>query len=696
MALGRNGYIQPVEIFAAGVGPARNGWVQPVEIVGGGGGGGAVGDIVDETGSTTDSYVEVDGFPISRSDGLIGIGSILNTGASGMNVRETATDKFGNTQSVVTVVAAGDSYLLDLQTNFDDLAFPPYTDYTVEVQSEDTGVPTDYELHYIDITPSAGGGGGSETLDEARQNGDFFLDQVYWQSTAAAMFGFMPGETDKDYLQIYSGKVDNIQVINSSHIGVGATTRPISIQFDAAETMRLTPDGALLIGVTAPVASEKLSVSGNVYVAGAVTITGKLTVTGAIDPTSLSLSGNGEGANVLYIDSANGVSAGVSAAGHGRLRYNNTSHTWQQSVNGGAYSDIGGGSSGPWTLASDFIRPTDLSDHVQVGLYADTQSAVWSATSYPLMATGESAAGGGTIIAVQHAFDDATSQCEFTGYRTRGTVAAPTALQSGDHIVRYGAVGMGDNVLRFAAAIDFYASGTFTDASAPCDIVFLTGGPSPTERIRITNAGYLTASTVVSTVPMLTTTNLYAGIGYGQNDATERALFFISQSGAAPIGMYCLATTTGYVDFYIPTTVGTPILHLAFDRVAIDKTLRMKGVTGGTSGAAIVIANNATISSKTTDGTAIDLIGLFNDDHLYVSDGNVPHLDLFCNDIIIGIGGSTDVRILGDRFGMFSHTVSAQPAAIPDASGGVVIDAEARTALNALLAGCRSLGIIAT
>ncbi len=43
-----------------------------------------------------------------------------------------------------------------------------------------------------------------------------------------------------------------------------------------------------------------------------------------------------------------------------------------------------------------------------------------------------------------------------------------------------------------------------------------------------------------------------------------------------------------------------------------------------------------------------------------------------------------------------TQVVGAQQSAISDASGGSTVDAEARTALNALLAACRSHGLIAT
>jgi hypothetical protein len=48
------------------------------------------------------------------------------------------------------------------------------------------------------------------------------------------------------------------------------------------------------------------------------------------------------------------------------------------------------------------------------------------------------------------------------------------------------------------------------------------------------------------------------------------------------------------------------------------------------------------------------------------------------------------------KIGFWNATPVVQQSAVADASGGVVIDAEARTALNSLLAKLRTLGIIAT
>jgi hypothetical protein len=71
---------------------------------------------------------------------------------------------------------------------------------------------------------------------------------------------------------------------------------------------------------------------------GNVNITGKLTVTGAIDPSDISIDA-GVGNNA-FLDLADGQSAAVSAASHGRLRYDTTGHTLQVSLNTAAYVDV--------------------------------------------------------------------------------------------------------------------------------------------------------------------------------------------------------------------------------------------------------------------------------------------------------------------------------------------------------------------
>jgi len=48
------------------------------------------------------------------------------------------------------------------------------------------------------------------------------------------------------------------------------------------------------------------------------------------------------------------------------------------------------------------------------------------------------------------------------------------------------------------------------------------------------------------------------------------------------------------------------------------------------------------------------------------------------------------------KIGFWNATPAIQPTAVTNATGGATVDAEARTAINALLARLRTVGMIAT
>lgn len=666
MALGRNGYAQPVEIVQAGVGPARNGWVQPVEIVGGSG---AVGDIVDASGSTTDSYVAVTGFPVSRADGLVGIGSILNTGANGMNVRETVTDKFGNTQSVVTVVAAGDEYMLDLQTNFADAAFPPFTDYTVEVQSESAGNATDYELHFIDITPGSSSG-GSESLEDARQVGDTFSGDVYWDDDFAAIFGKASGESNQDYVQIYSDKTGHLQVIDSTKDGTG-TIRPISVQMGGTEKMRVTAAGVLLVGATAPVGAELFRVNGAAYVDG------KLTVVGAIDPSSVSLSGSAEGANVLYLDSENGISTAVAPANHGRIRYNNTTKTWQVSTDGGAYADIstGGGGGGDWlydgntvvteksigtlddvdfpfianslegcrlhnTLDSDAVTPL-----VNFLIGRTTQSDVVEPFSYKLPLDIQREHNQSTYARITNTVNDTHSVAGWISESVSSSQAIVSIMAPNATFADMRAGGAAAFQVAGATEIDI-----FSEDDVPIRI-----GIADTEVARFVSTGMEFPGTLISS-------SLIDGV-----------IVFADRIG-----------------FDSGLIVGNkPVLDGVASPDGGANSLRMTGshfIAGfGTDDAS---TGRGLIAEK-SDGTIIGELFFYNN--------GTPLAQIYVG----GVAGGNNIqewRFEGGarKTAWFGGTPQPQGAAISDAAGGAVQDAEARTAINSLLAVIRGFALIAT
>lgn len=55
-----------------------------------------------------------------------------------------------------------------------------------------------------------------------------------------------------------------------------------------------------------------------------------------------------------------------------------------------------------------------------------------------------------------------------------------------------------------------------------------------------------------------------------------------------------------------------------------------------------------------------------------------------------------DLAHVGQNAGFYGTTPIAQGAAVTDAIGGATVDAEARTAINDLLARIRAIGIITT
>lgn len=82
----------------------------------------------------------------ANQNGLVGIGTIKNTGANSLEVREDVTDAFGTVVSSTPVtVLSGNDYMLDPQTNF-ATGRPPYVSYDVLVRHP--GAATTFDLRY--------------------------------------------------------------------------------------------------------------------------------------------------------------------------------------------------------------------------------------------------------------------------------------------------------------------------------------------------------------------------------------------------------------------------------------------------------------------------------------------------------------------------------------------------------------------
>lgn len=82
----------------------------------------------------------------------------------------------------------------------------------------------------------------------------------------------------------------------------------------------------------------------------------------------------------------------------------------------------------------------------------------WLYDNHLAFVAGEENTGGGTISAVAHAHDNPLTSFEFTGYRSRGTLADPQPLKNGDRIGRYACVIWDGANFRPTGCFDFMAA----------------------------------------------------------------------------------------------------------------------------------------------------------------------------------------------------------------------------------------------
>lgn len=351
------------------------------------------------------------------------------------------------------------------------------------------------------------------------------------------------------------------------------------------------------------------------------------------DPAHLVLAGAGTD---HYFQSPDGIGAAVAPANQGRIRYNDTTKTWQSSVDGGAYVDFTTTFSGPFTLTGNVITPTVSTNRLRMGDWVGTASAIWDFPNQRMILTGESPTGGGTIYTCQHAVDDVGSQCEFAGYRSRGTIAVPTSILSGDHIVRYAAVGYDGATMRYCVSIDFVAESTFSGgAPYKAAVVFKAGGgPTPTEKMRLTNEGHWTSSAIDSGANAgYYITNPLIGVSYGEADATVRTFAFYGAGGTQKAGFnVSVDGAAGYIDVFSSTAGG---VDFPWRFTATENIAKMD----------IRLLNAKNLLSKTTGGTLVNLIGFGGGDVLYIGDGNVPEAWIFTPIVSLGINTSSTINM---------------------------------------------------
>jgi hypothetical protein len=167
--------------------------------------------------------------------------------------------------------------------------------------------------------------------------------------------------------------------------------------------------------------------------------------------------------------------------------------------------------------------------------------------------------------------------------------------------------------------------------------------------------------------------NIYAHT-LGLNGQSEMRL--ASDSSGEPF-FFAKATNVGGNEYASWNTTPTISGLAVFDTSA--------GIT-----AAQQVYNNAgepevALSIGGGTGTGFRTLRLVNDKLTLKTGGTTP----YDGTIGIALKGSGGVEILG------TQVLTAQQAAVPDATGGAIVDAEARTAINDLLARLRAHGLIA-
>jgi hypothetical protein len=168
---------------------------------------------------------------------------------------------------------------------------------------------------------------------------------------------------------------------NTGMFSTGADV--LNFATNGIEAARFTSLGVFRMGAGGSAAAPAISVTGDtntgiawtaadtlvLSTAGVARLTidstGKVTIPGTLDPTDIILSGGG---TAHFMQWGNGTTAAVSAAGTGRLRYNDTTKTFQMSADGVAYVDLQtGAGAGGWTDDGANVRLTTAGDTVSVG-----------------------------------------------------------------------------------------------------------------------------------------------------------------------------------------------------------------------------------------------------------------------------------------------------------------------------------------
>ncbi len=337
MTLPVTGYVQQVEVVVGGTLP-RAGFVQPVEVVGAPPGGESLEQAraIGDTFTGGDVYWDASlatQFGRASGEANVDYGRVYFDQAAHAFVFDSTKDGTGTLRPISFQIGGSEAGRFLATKEFLVGATTLEFSDAISIMRRDQNKSTAIYVENQNNTANAGAALAAVGPDGS--GGTSYAEVAYFAPNfTGSGFGVLAGRS-----ALISGSATGGVTPNPLALVTVIGTDPIIFAPAVTERCRVTPAGALLIGATAPVGSEKLRVVGDAY------ISGKLTVLGAMDPTSVSLSDPAAGTS-LYFESDAGQTAPVAAANKGRLRYNNTTKTWQMSVDGGAYITISSATSG--------------------------------------------------------------------------------------------------------------------------------------------------------------------------------------------------------------------------------------------------------------------------------------------------------------------------------------------------------------
>ena len=228
--------------------------------------------------------------------------------------------------------------------------------------------------------------------------------------------------------------------------------------------------------------------------------------------------------------------------------------------------------------------------------------------------------------------ETASAQHRFSFRKSRGTLASPSAVQTGDSIGRFTWGGMGDTgVFRDAAQIIVKASDAFTNTSAPGYMQF-----------QVTPSGSTTLATAVQ-INSDKSVEMYgkASVSFVSSSSSERAFLVNGATGVSPVSSVRLSSNTAGNGPVLALeksrdNAGTPDYLASGDMVG---QLGFRAWDGSTynSGRARIVANAVEQHSAGAAGTKmvfqataaggtsrVDVMEIFGDKVNFLKNAEVP------------------------------------------------------------------------